>query len=181
VFTAVSAETVQHLQQLIGLVSQLGVKVMMLTDLNFRQNTKYTLWKNADKNISTTVRRARYAFSKIAVVICIALKSLSCQAIQGFSTLLPKTSIAVHQNIPIVFLADSAHNYGNVTVCDCQPENVPAIYCQAFRNLERQKMSGYRRRCSAQPPDLQDLPEVLDGSERRIHTRMNRLFTLPLL
>ena len=160
VFTAVSAGTVQHLPQLIDLVAQLGVKVMMLTDLNFRQNTKYTLWKNADHNISETVRRAAvYAFSK-------RLPLLSVHGLEEFGLarryrdflLLPPDKLYYRspkhtycfspwQTVPVDV-------HGNITVCDCQPENVAGnLLTEPFSGIwNGRKMSGHRRRMLGDKP-----------------------------
>jgi MoaA/NifB/PqqE/SkfB family radical SAM enzyme/esterase/lipase len=160
VFTAVSAGTVQHLPQLIDLVAQLGVKVMMLTDLNFRQNTKYTLWKNVDDNISRTVRSAAvHAFSK-------KLPLLSVHGLEEFGLarryrdflLLPPDKLynrspnhtycfSPWQTVPVDV-------HGNVTVCDCQPENVAGnLLTEPFSGIwNGKKMSGYRRRMLGDNP-----------------------------
>jgi len=65
VFTAVSIKTVSYLKALIDVVTNLGVHVLMLTDLNFKENLNDTLWKNADATIQASLREAvAYAFSK---------------------------------------------------------------------------------------------------------------------
>ena len=64
VFSAVSTSTAPHLEQLVKTVAELGVDVLMLSDLNFRRNLGHSLWKNQDEAIAGAVHQAvRTAFA----------------------------------------------------------------------------------------------------------------------
>ena len=128
VFSAVSTQTVSTLGKLMDVISDLGVHVMMLSDLNFRENVGQTLWKNIDAKISSQVRASvAQAFKK-------SLPVLSVRGLEEFGLwkryqkylLLPPDQLYLRstkhawcyspwQTIPV-------NARGDVTLCDCQPE-----------------------------------------------------------
>jgi MoaA/NifB/PqqE/SkfB family radical SAM enzyme len=128
VFSAVSIETIPYLVELADLASQLGVNVLMLSDLNYKQNESRSVWKNSHSvGIENVQNAVRYAFSK-------ALPVLSVHALEEFGLaerykeflLVPPRRLydrsACHtwcsspwQTLPIDVR-------GNLTICDCQPE-----------------------------------------------------------
>lgn len=162
VFSAVSKKTVSNLQQLVDVVSSLGVKVLMLTDLNFRQNLKDTLWKNADDNIEAAVQKAVvYAFSKELPVLSVhGLEEFDLAGrYKEFLLLLPTRlygrsskhtwCFSPWQTIPVDV-------HGNITLCDCQPENtIGNLFTQPFSEIwNGEAMVEYRQRMlSSNPPE----------------------------
>jgi radical SAM protein with 4Fe4S-binding SPASM domain len=129
VFSAVSLKTAGYLKQLVDAVADLGVHVLMITDLNFKRNVSETLWQNAAEKISTSIREGlRYACSKKLPVLSVHgleefglwkryrdyllfspdkvfQRSLKCEWCRS-----PWKTIAVDID-------------GNAAVCDCQPES----------------------------------------------------------
>jgi len=162
VFSAVSMKTTPYLKQLIDVVAHLGVKVMMLTDLNFKQNLRDTLWKNADDHIKTTVQKAvAYAFSKRLPVLSVrGLEEFGLSKRYKKFLLLPPGQLyqrslkhtwcfSPWQTMPIDV-------QGNITVCDCQPEKiVGSLLTQPLSMIWNGKtMTRYRRRMlSSDPPE----------------------------
>lgn len=142
VFAAVSLETVRHLRQLIDVVADLGVDVLMLTDLNYRQNANRTLWNHVDDELARTVRRA------VAYAIARRLPVLSVRGLEGFGlaklyedfVLIPASQIHTRsprrtycfspwQTMPV----DVA---GNVTLCDCQPDQMAGnLFREPFTDI----------------------------------------------
>src|SRR5574337_1110490 len=128
VFSAVSAETVSSLDSLTGLISGLGVHVLMLSDLNFRENLADTLWKNIDEQCALRVRAA------VAAAFKKGLPVLSVRGLEEFGLwkryskflLLPPDQLyqrsdrrawccSPWQTVPV-------NVRGEVPLCDCQPE-----------------------------------------------------------
>ncbi len=130
VFSAVSVDTVLHLKKLIGQVSDLGVDVLMLTDINFKANLKHTLWQNKNKNIEETVQKAiSYGFSKNLPILSVhGLEEFGLEKRYHDFLLVPPGQLyqrstnrtwcfSPWQTIPIDV-------EGNITLCDCQPDMV---------------------------------------------------------
>ena len=130
VFSAVSTETVSSLPRLVELVSGLGVHVMMLSDLNFRENLDRTVWRNAAPEAVAQVRTA------VATAFGRHLPVLSVRGLEEFGLwkrydkflLLPPDQLfqrslqrtwccSPWQTVPI-------NVRGEVTICDCQPDLV---------------------------------------------------------
>ncbi|MBI4710002.1 MAG: radical SAM protein, partial [Nitrospirae bacterium] len=163
VFTAVSAKTFQHLEQLIDVVAQLGVKVLMLSDLNFRQNVNDSLCKNADDRVKLTVKNAiTYAFLKKLPVLSVhGLEEFGLAKRYKNFLLLPPAQLyqrsatrtyccSPWQTIPVDV-------HGIMTVCDCQPENIAGnLFARPFSEIWNGKtMVQYRRRMlSLNPPAI---------------------------
>ncbi len=162
VFSAVSIKTASYLKKLIDVVRQLGVNVLMLTDLNFKENLKYTLWKNVNHHIATSIRDAvTYAFSKKLPVLSVnGLEEFGLKHRYRDFLLLPPSKLfhrsekrtwcySPWQTIPVDVL-------GNATICDCQPTKlIGNIFDQPFSEIwNGEKMSEYRRRMlEADPPE----------------------------
>lgn len=160
VFSAVSIKTVPYLEQLVDDVKNLGVNVLMLSDLNFKQNVMDTVWKNADDNILSIIREAvTVAFSK-------KLPILSVHGIEEFGLarryrnflLLPPDKLCRRstkhawcfspwQTVPVDI-------NGNVTICDCQPENIVGnLLAQPLSEIWNSKtMVEYRKRMTGTNP-----------------------------
>lgn len=128
VFTAVSRKTVPYLEELINVVTGLGVHVLMLSDLNFRQNTADTLWKNADEQVASMVRRgvARGFKNKLPVLSVRGLEEFGLWKRYEKFLLLPPDQLYQRSNkrawcfspwqtVPVSVT-------GEVTLCDCRPE-----------------------------------------------------------
>jgi radical SAM protein with 4Fe4S-binding SPASM domain len=162
VFSAVSIQTVRYLEGLIDLVSQLGVDVLMLTDLNYKQNMKYTLWKNIDQDIIETVRRAlSYGFSRNLPVLSVhGLEEFGLAHRYRDFLLIPTEQLCRrsirHQFCFSPWQTLPVNVEGHVTICDCQPENrVGHVFSNPFSEIwNGRKMQNYRRRMlSANPPE----------------------------
>jgi MoaA/NifB/PqqE/SkfB family radical SAM enzyme/pimeloyl-ACP methyl ester carboxylesterase len=130
VFSAVSVETTPYLVRLADLVSQLGVNVWMLSDLNYRQNASRSVWKNRHTvGIESVQDAVRYAFSK-------ALPVLSVHALEEFGLaerykqflLVPPRQLchrsACHTWCSSPWQTAPIDVGGNLTICDCQPEMI---------------------------------------------------------
>jgi MoaA/NifB/PqqE/SkfB family radical SAM enzyme/pimeloyl-ACP methyl ester carboxylesterase len=128
VFSAVSTETVSDLPRLVELVSGLGVHVLMLSDLNFRENLNRTVWKNATGEAAAQVRTAvTTAFGKNLPVLSVRGleefglwkrydKFLLLPPAQLFQRSLQRTwCCSPWQTVPV-------NVRGEVTICDCQPD-----------------------------------------------------------
>jgi len=127
VFSAVSITTVQHLEELVDVVAGLGVHVMMLSDLNFRENLGHTLLKNVDDRISAKVRSGvARAFKKNLPVLSVrGLEEFGLSKRYGKFLLFPPDQLyrrsenhtwcfSPWQTVPVGV-------GGDVTLCDCQP------------------------------------------------------------
>ena len=162
VFSAVSKDSAPYLKQLIEVASQIGIQALMLTDLNFRQNIKQTLWKNMDDNILSLLRSAViYAFSKKLPVLSVhGLEGFGIEKdYRNFLLLSPKQlcqrsekhryCLSPWQTIPVDV-------NGNVTICDCQPESVIGnLITQPLSEIwNGETMVKYRQRMlGPDPPD----------------------------
>jgi radical SAM protein with 4Fe4S-binding SPASM domain len=128
VFCTLSVENVSLLEQAIKVISRLGVRALMLTDLNFQHNIPYTLWKNQSRDLVTMVSKA------ISRSFSLQLPVLSVHALEEFglsqryrnfllihpTSLFTRMGRHIHcmspwQTIPIDV-------DGNAYVCDCQPQ-----------------------------------------------------------
>jgi radical SAM protein with 4Fe4S-binding SPASM domain len=130
VFSAVSIDTVSHLKDLVDTVSDLGVDVLMLSDINFKTNLEHTLWQNVDENIEAMVRKGiTYAFSKNLPVLSVhGLEEFGLEKRYHDFLMIPPGQLyqrsATHrwcfspwQTIPVDV-------EGKITLCDCQPDFV---------------------------------------------------------
>lgn len=162
VFSAVSMENVGHLKDIIDVVADLGVHVLMLSDLNFMQNAGQSLCCNLDENLTEQVREAiAYAFSKNLPVLSVrAIEEFGLAARYHDFLLLPPSQLYMRserhawcmspwQTVPVDV-------HGNVAVCDCQPENIVGnLFHEPFSDIwNGEKMVAYRRQMlSRHPPE----------------------------
>lgn len=161
VFSAVSVKTVSCLEELVNLVSDIGVHILMLTDLNFIHNAKDTLWKNINPETAAAVKKATLsAFSKKLPVLSVrALEEFGLWKRYDQFLLVPTHQLYMRsktrswcaspwQTIPVSVS-------GNISVCDCQPENIVGnILSKPFTEIWNSEiMVGMREQMlSAQPP-----------------------------
>jgi MoaA/NifB/PqqE/SkfB family radical SAM enzyme len=128
VFSAISAMTVSSLPRLVELVSDLGVHVMMLSDLNFKENLGRTVWKNATPETAAQVRASvATAFRRRLPVLSVrGLEELGLGTRYDQFLLLPPDQLFLRsrqrtwccspwQTVPV-------NVRGEVTLCDCQPD-----------------------------------------------------------
>ena len=128
VFSAVSIDTVIHLKDLVDQVIDLGVDVLMLTDINFKANLNHTLWQNKDEKIEDQIRKAiTYAFSKNLPVLSVhGLEEFGLEKRYHDFLMVPPAQLyqrsssrtwcySPWQTIPIDV-------EGNITLCDCRPD-----------------------------------------------------------
>jgi MoaA/NifB/PqqE/SkfB family radical SAM enzyme/alpha-beta hydrolase superfamily lysophospholipase len=160
VFSAVSVQTAPYLEQLIDIVKDLGVRVLMLTDLNFPHNVRNTLWKNADESTVLHVQKAvSHAFSKGLPVLTVrALEEFGMAERYRNFLLIPPGKLydrsARHtwcyspwQTVPVDV-------NGNITICDCQPEKVAGnLLTQPFTDIwNGEVMRAHRERMRGDNP-----------------------------
>ena len=118
------------MKDLIDRVSDLGVDVLMLSDINFKANLDHTLWQNKNDLLEETVKKAiSYAFSKNLPVLSVhGLEEFGLEQRYNDFLMIPPGQLyqrsANHtwcfspwQTIPIDV-------EGNITLCDCQPDFV---------------------------------------------------------
>jgi MoaA/NifB/PqqE/SkfB family radical SAM enzyme/pimeloyl-ACP methyl ester carboxylesterase len=128
VFTAVSTDTLPHLEELVRTVATLGVDALMLSDLNFADNAPRSLWGSGRESASSELRHAvRTAFGLGLPVLSVhGLEELGLpqryhrHLLAPPSALMQRSPRREHCFSPWQTLAVSVD--GTVTVCDCQPE-----------------------------------------------------------
>jgi radical SAM protein with 4Fe4S-binding SPASM domain len=162
VFSAVSRDTVAHLSELVDCVADLGVDVLMLTDINFKGNLEHTLWRNQSEELETKVKQAiSRAFTKKLPILSVhGLEEFGLQQRYHDFLMIPPGQLyqrsATHtwclspwQTVPI----DVA---GNITCCDCQPTFVVGnLLHEAFSDIwNGAAMRKYRAAMlSGKPPE----------------------------
>jgi len=128
VFAAVSVHTLPFLERLVDLVAELGVQVLMLTDLNYAQNLEHSLWRNRSEAVVATLRRAvARAFSKGLPVLGVhsledfgLAKRYRDRLLLSPARLCERSARRTFCHSPWQTLPIDVR--GNVTFCDCQPE-----------------------------------------------------------
>ncbi len=160
VFSAVSANTVSAFDRLTELVAGLGVHVMMVSDLNFRENTANTLWKNIDDRMISQIRTGvTQSFKRNLPVLSVhGLEEFGLWKRYSQFLLLPPDRVyqrsARHsacfspwQTIPVTVS-------GEVTLCDCQPEVVVGnILSDPFSEIwNGEVFRGHRSRMKSDDP-----------------------------
>jgi MoaA/NifB/PqqE/SkfB family radical SAM enzyme len=162
VFSAVSVKTVSSLARLTEMIADLDVHVMMLSDLNFRENLVQTLWKNIDDKMAAEVRQGvARAFKKELPVLSVrGLEEFGLWKRYGKFLLSPPDQLYCRsasrawchspwQTVPVSV-------GGEVTLCDCQPE-VPAgnLLTRPLSEIwNGEKFTNHRRRMlSNDPPE----------------------------
>ncbi|MBN1905697.1 MAG: radical SAM protein [Deltaproteobacteria bacterium] len=162
VFTALSAETIPYFHELINTVSTLGVDIMMLTDLNFTHNLKDAIWQTADNELVKYIRNGvKNAFKNNLPVLSVhALEEFGLRQRYKDFLLLPPDQLfhrsARRQYCLSPWQTVPVDVNGNITMCDCQPENrVGNILTDPFNKIWRgDLMAAYRKRMiSDDPPD----------------------------
>jgi len=142
VFTALSVETLPYFNDLVETVSSFGVDIMMLTDLNFKQNVKDTIWNYADTAKALQIRNSiKKAFIKNLPVLSVhALEEFGLRTrYRDFLLLLPdqlfhrsekrKYCFSPWQTVPVDV-------EGNITMCDCQPYKIAGnIFTKPFTEI----------------------------------------------
>jgi MoaA/NifB/PqqE/SkfB family radical SAM enzyme/pimeloyl-ACP methyl ester carboxylesterase len=160
IFTAVSRQTLPHLEQLVQKAALLGVDALMLSDLNFAANAANTLWRSAEDGARRTLRRAvRSAFSLGLPVLSVhGLEELGL-AQRYLQHLLVPPSLLFERSLrrnhccsPWQTLAVSVD--GGVSVCDCQPEaRLGNLLQEPFGELwQGSSMAGHRRQMLGTSP-----------------------------
>ena len=150
------------MKQLADTVAALGVHVLMLTDLNFKQNLNDSLWGNVSEDLTASIREAlSYAFSKNLPVLSVhGLEEFGLrQRYRNYLLLSPNQLFQrSHKDnwcrSPWQTIAVDVS--GNAAVCDCQPENrIGNILKQPFSKIwNGNMMIDYRRRMlGANPPE----------------------------
>lgn len=140
VFSAVSAKTVEHLPELAGAVSQLGVNAWMLSDLNFQANQEDSVWKRWHTGHGDSIGRAlKTAFAHGLPVLSVrGVEALGLAARYHEYLLTSPAELgrrsAGHQWCQSPWQTLPVDVEGNVTLCDCQPAAVVG-------NLTRDAMS----------------------------------------
>ncbi len=128
VFSAVSSTTVSSLGQLMDVIADLGVHVVMLSDLNFRENLSRSLWRTSGGETASLVRAGvGRAFRKNLPVLSVhALEEFGLWKRYKRFLLAPPDRLyrrsarrawccSPWQTVPV-------NVRGDVTICDCQPE-----------------------------------------------------------
>jgi MoaA/NifB/PqqE/SkfB family radical SAM enzyme/alpha-beta hydrolase superfamily lysophospholipase len=162
VFSAVSCDTVAHLDDLVDCVAALGVDVLMLTDINFKGNLEHTLWQNQNEELEALVKQAisRAFAQKLPVLSVHGLEEFGLKQRYHDFLMIPPGQLyqrsATHtwclspwQTVPI----DVA---GNITFCDCQPTfTVGNLFQESFTDIwNGEVMRKYRAAMlSSQPPE----------------------------
>lgn len=161
VFSAVSAKTALLLEDLVNLVSDLNVHILMLTDLNFKHNTKDTLWKNINPGIAAAVKKAILsAFSKKLPVLSVrGLEEFGLWKRYGEFLLLPPDQMYRRYNVrswcASPWQTAPVNVSGEISVCDCRPEKIAGnILSKPFMEIWNGKIMVDQRKhmLSARPP-----------------------------
>jgi len=162
VFTAVSARTLPFLPALVDEVAQLGVHVMMLTDLNFRENAEFTVWKHIDAELLALLRRSvlRAFERKLPILSVRALEEFDLMERYDRFLLMPPDQLANRSTrrtycySPWQTMAVASD--GRVTVCDCQPDLVAGnLFHEPFSKIWNGPIMKEQRRrmLSTEPPE----------------------------
>jgi radical SAM protein with 4Fe4S-binding SPASM domain len=131
VFSALSQDTLDELDELTDLVSDLGVHVWMITDLNFQQHVSASLASCGNKaDLAAQLRRAlTRAFGRRLPVLPVrALEAFGLRA--RYLQYIPIAPDFLFQrsgrrrwcNSPWQTIAVRVN--GDVTICDCQPDKI---------------------------------------------------------
>lgn len=140
VFSAVSAASLDGLENLIVRVASLGVQVLMLSDLNFLNNQKDSLSSNVDAEQERQIRRiiARGFSQGLPVLGVRALEDFGLA--QGYkdALLLPVQQLyrrsEQHRHCFSPWQTLSINVDGEICLCDCQSE-------RSLGNLQQQSLA----------------------------------------
>jgi radical SAM protein with 4Fe4S-binding SPASM domain len=163
VFTALSIDNIRYLNDLVDTVSTLGIDILMLTDLNFRENADKTIWKNANDEMITGLRKSvKLAFIKKLPVLSVhALEEFGLRNRYGDFLLLSPDQL-FHRSLKRRYCFSPWQTVpvnvnGDITICDCQPEyRAGNILTDPFNEIWQGKlMTDFRKRMiSDSPPDV---------------------------
>jgi MoaA/NifB/PqqE/SkfB family radical SAM enzyme/esterase/lipase len=127
VFAAMSTTTLPHLEALVETVATLGVQVLMLTDLNFRENLDQTLWRNETPALKALLRKAvRKAFALGLPVLSVkGMEAIGLAGRYRDFLLLPPEQL-FHRSTTRTWCQSPWQTLpvavdGTLTLCDCQP------------------------------------------------------------
>ncbi len=140
VFSAVSAVSVAGLADLIARVGELGVQVLMLSDLNFSCNQQDSLCAHVDEERERTLRRAvAHGFAQGLPVLGVrALEDFGLAQNYRDALLLPVQQLyrrsAAQRHCVSPWQTLAVNVAGEVCLCDCQPE-------QKIGNLQQQTLA----------------------------------------
>ncbi len=161
VFAAVSQRTAGCLGRLVDLVSGLGIKAIMLSDLNFRENVERTVWRRGTEASREAIRKAILAAFRNGGV------ALSVRALEEFGlavgfrkgALLPPEGLwqrsERHTHCASPWQTVPVSLDGMVSICDCLPRDVLGnLFESPLSEIwNGEVMIGHRRRMrSAEPP-----------------------------
>lgn len=127
VFSAVSIKTVSYFAELADFIADLGADVWMVADLNFAENMKDSLWKNASQQVNDLVREGiKRAFRKnLPVLMLRGLEEFGLdKRYQDFLLLSPKQLAGRSRERTYCYSPWQTivvDVNGEVAICDCQP------------------------------------------------------------
>ncbi len=160
VFSAVSSKSLPYLEQLIDLVAGLGVHILMLSDLNFKENLKDSLWKNIDDVKAAQIKHAiGHSFSKGLPVLSVrGLEEFGLR--QRYMEFLPIPPSKLYKRSQVHSFCLSpwqtipVNVKGDVTICDCQPEkHTGNLFSDPFSSIWNGRlMKAYRRQMTGPTP-----------------------------
>lgn len=128
VFGALSRASLSSLEELTGLVSKLGVDVLMLSDLNFESNTEHSLQSSIDetgmKHMNEVIGRA---FIDNLPVLCVhGIEEFGLRQRYKEYLAIPASKICKrsqkHEHCLSPWQTIPVNVDGDITICDCQPE-----------------------------------------------------------
>jgi MoaA/NifB/PqqE/SkfB family radical SAM enzyme len=154
--------TLPFLPALIDEVAGLGVHVMMLSDLNFGENSEFTVWKHADAESLALLRKSvlRAFERKLPVLSVRALEEFNLLERYQHFLLVPPDQLA-HRSLRRTYCCSPWQTAvicvdGRMTVCDCQPDRSAGnVFREAFSGIwNGTAMIDQRRRMlSDDPPE----------------------------
>ncbi len=160
VFSAVSLMSLPYLEKLTDLVSQLGVDVLMLSDLNFVHNENHCLWQHMDaaklKKIKAAIRKA-FA-NNLPVLSVHGLEEFGLRHRYKDFLALPVSKIydrsKTHQHCLSPWQTVPVNVEGDITICDCQPEKkIGNIFSDSFSRIwNGDSLKHHRKKMRASVP-----------------------------
>jgi radical SAM protein with 4Fe4S-binding SPASM domain len=161
VFSAVSALSAPHLTGLVEQAASLGADAIMMTDLNFRENSARSVHANAAKEVLVTIRKA------VARAFALNLPVLGISGLEDFGIshryrnhlLVPPERIRdrseKRRNCVSPWQTIAVDVNGDVALCDCQPDKrVGNILKKPFSRVwNGERIREHRREMlGAEPP-----------------------------
>ncbi len=152
VFSALSLMSLPSLEKLTDLVSELGVDVLMLSDLNFSHNAKECLWQNMDtsklKKINTAIGRA--FTNNLPVLSVHGLEEFGLRHRYKDFLAVPVSKLykrsKSHQHCLSPWQTIPVNVDGDITICDCQPEKkIGNLFSDSFSSIWNGNMLKHHR------------------------------------